>query len=485
MSQNPRIRSLRPEANSTIDKENTFISSNVVQEKKFSISQKFRRANEILLKPAVKQYGQDVYHSQTLNLQAINAQNKHSLEHEFEQKMNITKVKKTLSFERSSFNGQRASDLLAAQRERQSYMEKENRLSVVEQRERYSHADKQNINDLKKGLSFNAARVSYAEKEPIRLNPVLEPVAREDKPHEEAIPEITEREIEKVPVPIVDLNEQCNNSIKDYISDIIKTLKIKDRESTPVYSLKNHKIPVNLRSKMIDWMIEVLSSYKCSDQTFFIAVHLMDLFLERTKIQHEVSDLHLLGITCMFMASKYEEIYPLRLSVVHEKIAHKKIHPDQIKKKEMEVFMTLDYKMTNSTPYEFIMNTLYQLNLKETMAPRLYNYLKKVCVYLAKANMHDYELLSQQDYSELAASTLFVAFKIIEQLDKNFPLFEMLSKVRQILKVEEDIVYDCASRILSIAKNFDKLYPNLENLKKFHSFNFEDLPEPKVKISGI
>ena len=130
----------------------------------------------------------------------------------------------------------------------------------------------------------------------------------------------------------------------------------------------------------------------------------------------------------MFMASKYEEIYPLRLSVVHEKIAHKKIHPDQIKKKEMEIFMTLDYKMTNSTPYEFIMNTLYQLNLKEIMAPRLYNYLKKVCVYLAKANMHDYELLSQQDYSELAASTLFVAFKIIEQLDKSFPLFEMVLK---------------------------------------------------------
>jgi len=52
--------------------------------------------------------------------------------------------------------------------------------------------------------------------------------------------------------------------------------------------------------------------------------------------------------------------------------------------------------------------------------------------------------------------------------------------------VEEDIVYDCASRILSIAKNFDKLFPNLENLKKFHSFNFEDLPaEPKTKISGI
>jgi len=38
--------------------------------------------------------------------------------------------------------------------------------------------------------------------------------------------------------------------------------------------------------------------------------------------------LHLVGVTCMFMASKDEEIYPLRLSVVHEKIAHKKLNPE-------------------------------------------------------------------------------------------------------------------------------------------------------------
>jgi len=168
----------------------------------------------------------------------------------------------------------------------------------------------------------------------------------------------------------------------------------------------------------------------------------------------------------------------LRLQVVVEKIAHRKLNPEQIKKKEMEIFATLEYKMTHTTPYEFIMNALFQLNLKDSMNPRLYEYLQKVCIYLSKANMHDYELISQQDYSELAASTLFVAFKIIEQLDKTFPLAQMLGRLREVLDVEEDIVYDCATRILSVAKNFDKLYPNLENLKKFHSFNFDDVSAP-------
>jgi hypothetical protein len=31
------------------------------------------------------------------------------------------------------------------------------------------------------------------------------------------------------------------------------------------------------------------------------------------------------------MASKYEEIYPVKLSVVYEKIAHKKLTKDDIK----------------------------------------------------------------------------------------------------------------------------------------------------------
>jgi len=146
----------------------------------------------------------------------------------------------------------------------------------------------------------------------------------------------------------------------------------------------------------------------------------------------------------------------------------------------MEIFSTLGYKLTNTTPHEFIMNTIFQLNLKETLTPKLYDYVLKVCAYLSKANMYDYELVSQQDHSELAAATLFVAFKIIEQLDKTFPLNQMLNKIKEILQVEEDIVYDCATRILAVAKNFEKLYPNLENLKKFHSFNFNDISSLKA-----
>lgn len=63
----------------------------------------------------------------------------------------------------------------------------------------------------------------------------------------------------------------------------------------------------------------------------------MDHYLSKTIKSHAPADLHLLGVTCMFMASKFEEIYPLKLNVVYEKIAHRKITKDDIKSKEDDI----------------------------------------------------------------------------------------------------------------------------------------------------
>jgi hypothetical protein len=90
-------------------------------------------------------------------------------------------------------------------------------------------------------------------------------------------------------------------------------------------SLSNHKITPVLRSRMVDWMIEVLTNFKCDDQTFFCATQIMDRYLAKVGSAKEIGDLHILGVACMFIASKYEDIYPLKMKMVFEKIAHKKL----------------------------------------------------------------------------------------------------------------------------------------------------------------
>ena len=56
---------------------------------------------------------------------------------------------------------------------------------------------------------------------------------------------------------------------------------------------------------MVDWMIEVLSSYKMNEDSFFRAIKIMDSFLLKAKDRQEVKDLHLIGVAAMFSACKY------------------------------------------------------------------------------------------------------------------------------------------------------------------------------------
>lgn len=88
--------------------------------------------------------------------------------------------------------------------------------------------------------------------------------------------------------------------------------------------LENHLVTNDLRCKMIDWMIEVLSSYKCSETCFFVALETLDLYFQKTTEPLENKDVHLLGVTVMFIASKYEEVQPISIKTFQKKIAHER-----------------------------------------------------------------------------------------------------------------------------------------------------------------
>lgn len=80
----------------------------------------------------------------------------------------------------------------------------------------------------------------------------------------------------------------------------------------------------------------------------------MDRYFKSTKTVRQVSDLHLIGVTCMFVASKYEDIYPLKMKTVYEKIGHQKLDISVIKSLELEILKTLDYKIHAPTVLDFL-----------------------------------------------------------------------------------------------------------------------------------
>ena len=120
-----------------------------------------------------------------------------------------------------------------------------------------------------------------------------------------------------------DVERQNINVRHDLADDIDKYLREMElQHDTTGCLIRHQQINSCLRARMIDWMIEVLTNFKCDDQTFFIAVSLMDRYFKGCKNIKLVGDLHLTGVTAMFVASKFEDIYPLKMKTVYEKIAH-------------------------------------------------------------------------------------------------------------------------------------------------------------------
>ncbi len=73
---------------------------------------------------------------------------------------------------------------------------------------------------------------------------------------------------------------------------------------------------------MVDWMIEVLSSFKCEQNTFFISLDILDEFLTKSKKKIDYKQIHILGVTSMLIASKIEEIVPFKVKTIVNKMVH-------------------------------------------------------------------------------------------------------------------------------------------------------------------
>ena len=79
------------------------------------------------------------------------------------------------------------------------------------------------------------------------------------------------------------------------------------------------------------------------DETFFLSVNILDIFLQKTKKIYENKDIHLIGMTSIFTSSKFQEIYPQTLKVFSHKVGHDMFTLDQIK--EMESLIMTDIGM--------------------------------------------------------------------------------------------------------------------------------------------
>jgi cyclin B len=201
------------------------------------------------------------------------------------------------------------------------------------------------------------------------------------------------------------ISEEPNYSnpqnVDEYFDDICEELTKYEEKYlvNPEYMSNQRDINARMRAILIDWLIDVHLKYKLVPQTMYIAVNLIDRYLEKNDTNR--AKLQLVGITAMFIACKYEEIYPPELKdfVYITDGAYVK---SDVLRMENKMLSSLNFNVTFPTQWTLFEIFKRKLDLDE----KTY----KLAWFLMELCLINYKSLKYK-MSQIAASSILIACK--------------------------------------------------------------------------
>ncbi|KAJ8675671.1 hypothetical protein QAD02_011457 [Eretmocerus hayati] len=166
----------------------------------------------------------------------------------------------------------------------------------------------------------------------------------------------------------------------------------------PGYMKKQPDITYSMRTILVDWLVEVSEEYRLHTETLYLAVSYIDRFLSYMSVVR--AKLQLVGTAAMFIAAKYEEIYPPEVSefvYITDDTYTKK----QVLRMEHLILRVLSFDLTVPTPLAFLMEYCISNNLSEKV--------QYLAMYLCELSLLEADPYLQFLPSHLAASAVALA----------------------------------------------------------------------------
>ncbi|MED6161091.1 hypothetical protein PIB30_057488 [Stylosanthes scabra] len=196
-----------------------------------------------------------------------------------------------------------------------------------------------------------------------------------------------------------------------YATDIYNSLRVYElaRRPNPNFmDTKQNDITQSMRGILVDWLVEVSEEYRLGLDTLYLTVYLIDWFLSRNYLERE--KLQLLGITCMLIASKYEEINAPRIEDFCY-ITDNTYTKAEVLKMESQVLKSSGYQLFAPTTISFLRRFLRAAQASYK-SPSLE--LEHLANYLAELTLMEYSFLNFLP-STIAASAVFLAKWTLDQ----------------------------------------------------------------------
>jgi len=141
--------------------------------------------------------------------------------------------------------------------------------------------------------------------------------------------------------------------VAEYVHEIFEYMQQLEITTmpNPDYMENQGELEWKMRGILVDWLLEVHTRFRLLPETLFLAVNIIDRFLSNKVVQ--LDRLQLVGVTAMFIASKYEEVLsPHVQNFVH--VADDGFTEAEILSAERFVLAALDYDLSYPNPMNFL-----------------------------------------------------------------------------------------------------------------------------------
>ncbi|CAK60400.1 unnamed protein product (macronuclear) [Paramecium tetraurelia] len=231
-------------------------------------------------------------------------------------------------------------------------------------------------------------------------------------------------------------------SVNAYKKEIVQYMREKCfRSNYKLNALQfQTEITEKMRSILLDWIVDVHFKFKLDQETLFLTISIIDRVLEIHQISK--SKFQLYGVTALFIASKYEEVYtvPHVRDLVY--VCDNAYTKEEILATEGKLLSLLGFDLLTTSPLRML--NAYQ----ETAKLDQKNYM--LARYLIELSVLEYSML-QFSNNVLASASIYLVHKI-RRIHPSWNQDQMVP----LTGLNELDIRICAKEMCSLLQNQDK-----------------------------
>ncbi|CCH61115.1 hypothetical protein TBLA_0E00540 [Henningerozyma blattae CBS 6284] len=152
-----------------------------------------------------------------------------------------------------------------------------------------------------------------------------------------------------------DLDAEDGNDpfmVSEYVHDIFEYLSRLEVLTLPhKEDLYKHKNIRQNRDILVNWLVKIHNKFGLLPETLYLTINLLDRFLAKELVQ--LDRLQLVGTSCLFIASKYEEVYSPSIKHFASE-TDGACTEEEIKEGEKFILKTLEFNLNYPNPMNFL-----------------------------------------------------------------------------------------------------------------------------------